>query len=626
MEPRKVRRVVIAATRSHVAAGLGAAGGRRSGGSTGAGRGADRGAVLRRGGAIVGMIVSAAVGALCVLAPSVAVADPLIAAAGDIACKSAPSTTGSSCHYGAVSDLIVNDPAITDVLAIGDVQYECGDYPFFLTYYDPTWGRFRSKTHPVPGNHEYDVRSSNSACDVGTTTAAKGYYDYFNGVGNQSGPAGSRSQGYYSFDVGTWHLVALNSNCSRVSCSAGSAQESWLRGDLAAHPDACILAYWHHARFASGSASKSVQPLWRALSDAHAAVVLSGHAHFYERFARLGPQASSSNSAEPVVDPNGIREFIVGTGGRSLFSFDAIRTGSEVRSKTYGVLKLGLHAGSYDWRFVAQGGASFTDTGSESCGAPTGTDQQPPTAPPSLTAGAASASKVDLGWAAASDNVGVTGYRIERRTAGGSFVQFATTGGTTTSYSDTQVTPSTSYDYQVRAVDAAANVSDPSPIASVRTPAGDLAFAPAADAKVRESFPGTNYGSDSLLETDRGTGVGAQSYLRFVVTGVSGAVQSARLRLYVSNGTSDGPAAVRVVDTTWAENAINWDNRPPLGAQLDDKPALATNTFTEYDVTAAVTGDGTYSFALGPTPTTDGADFRSREATSNPPRLLVTVP
>jgi hypothetical protein len=161
----------------------------------------------------------AAVSVLMLVLPSVARADPVIAAAGDIACKTASSATGSSCRYGPVSDLINGDPTITGVLPLGDLQYECGDYPFFQKYYDPTWGRFKSKSHPVPGNHEYEIRSSNSACDSTTTTRAKGYFDYFNGIGNATGPAGNRSQGYYSFDLAAWHLIALNSNCSRVSCS-----------------------------------------------------------------------------------------------------------------------------------------------------------------------------------------------------------------------------------------------------------------------------------------------------------------------------------------------------------------------------------------------------------------------
>jgi hypothetical protein len=556
------------------------------------------------------------------LSAPAAAADPQVAAAGDIACHSAPTTSGSSCHYGAVSDLIAGDPAVTVALPLGDLQYDCGDYPFFLRYYDPTWGRFKAITRPVPGNHEY---TTGSGCDPSTTVAAKGYFDYFNGVGSATGPAGDRSKGYYSFRVGSWLLVAVNSNCSKVSCSAGSAQESWLRAQLAAAAGACILAYWHHPRFSSRSgATTSVQPLWQDLYDAHAAVVLTGHDHFYERFARLGRTGSASDSLVPVVDPVGVREFVVGTGGDSLFSFGTIKPGSQTHSKTFGVMKLTLHDGGYDWRFVPEPGASFSDSGSDTCGSGGAPDQQAPTPPPALTATAATSGRVDLSWSAAADDRGVTAYRVERAVSGGAFAQLAETGPATT-YADTQVMPSTTYGYRVRALDAAGNVSGPSPVATVTTAAGARTFAAVADATVKQATPSTNFGTAGVLETDNGTGAAVQSYLRFDVSALSGPVTDARLQLYVANGTVDGPPAFAVADTAWTETGVTWATRPAIGPQLDDRPALASGAYTEYDVTAAVTGNGSYAFALGPTQTTDGADFRSREATSSPPRLVVTT-
>jgi hypothetical protein len=178
----------------------------------------------------VGVCAAMLLGGLLLMAPA-APAEPMVAAAGDIACKTAPTTSGSSCHYGAVSNVIASDPAVTHVLPLGDVQYDCGDYPLFLRYYDPTWGRFKGISHPVPGNHEYET---GSGCDPSTTTPAKGYFDYFNGVGNPTGPAGDRAKGYYAYQAGTWRMIALNSNCSKISCSTGSAQETWLRSELAA--------------------------------------------------------------------------------------------------------------------------------------------------------------------------------------------------------------------------------------------------------------------------------------------------------------------------------------------------------------------------------------------------------
>jgi acid phosphatase type 7 len=292
--------------------------------------------------------------------------DPVLAAAGDIACNSAPTTTGSTCHYGLTASAVTSDASITDVVTLGDNQYECSDYANVLRFYDPTWGVFRAKTHPAVGNHEYNTAPA-SGCDAGTTTAAKGYFDYWNGVDVGTGPAGDRTKGYYSYDLGSWHLVALNSNCARVGgCDAGSPQETWLRNDLAAHPAACTLAYWHHPRFSSGEHgdNPSVAALWEALYAAGADVVLNGHDHDYERFAAQTP----AGAPDPA---SGIREFVVGTGGKSHYAFRALRPNSEVHNgDTYGILKLTLHPQGYDWQFVPESGGTFTDSGSGSCHAP----------------------------------------------------------------------------------------------------------------------------------------------------------------------------------------------------------------------------------------------------------------
>ena len=295
--------------------------------------------------------------------------DPVVAAAGDIACRSAPITSGTSCHYGLTATAISSDPTITDILTLGDIQYECGDYPNLLRFYDPTWGLFRSRTHPAIGNHEYLAAPDNAACDPGSTVAAKGYFDYWNGIDVPTGPAGDRTKGYYSYDLGSWHVVALNSNCSKVGgCGPGSPQETWLRADLASHPAACTLAYWHHPRFSSGEHgdTATVAPLWDALYAAGADLVLNGHDHDYERFAPQTP----AGVADPVA---GIREFVVGTGGRSHYGVRAAQPNSEItNSDTFGILKLTLRAQGYDWRFVPEAGGQFTDEGSGACHAPPG--------------------------------------------------------------------------------------------------------------------------------------------------------------------------------------------------------------------------------------------------------------
>src|SRR6185369_5503418 len=218
----------------------------------------------------------------------------VIAAAGDIACGA--GSTGASCKQKETSDLIVTMNPIA-VLALGDVQYEEGSLTDFRNFYNPSWGRFLGKTYPSVGNHEY------------LTANASGYFDYYNGVGVATGRAGERSKGYYAFNVGAWRLYALNSNCSPAGgCGVGSPQEKWLRADLAANPKSCVLAYFHHPLYSSGGrATTAVRPLYQALYDNNAEVILTGHDHSYERFA---PQDANGNLNTTKV----IREFVVGTG------------------------------------------------------------------------------------------------------------------------------------------------------------------------------------------------------------------------------------------------------------------------------------------------------------------------
>ena len=215
---------------------------------------------------------------------------------------------------------------------------------------------FKDRTRPSPGNHEYE------------TPGASGYFTYFGAA------AGEPAKGYYSYDLGSWHVISLNSNCSSVAggCAAGSPQEQWLKADLAAHSNECTLAYWHHPRFSSGIHGDEafVGPFWDALYQAGADVVLNGHDHDYERFAPQNP----SGQADPA---QGISEFVVGTGGAELRNFRTIKPNSEVRvAQQNGVLKMTLHPDGYDWQFLTAPVGTIADTGSASChGAPSG----PPT-------------------------------------------------------------------------------------------------------------------------------------------------------------------------------------------------------------------------------------------------------
>jgi hypothetical protein len=198
--------------------------------------------------------------------------------------------------------------------------------------------------HPVPGNHEYEISAT-----------AEGYFAYFGAA------AGGNPNGYYSYDIGAWHMIALNSNCREVGgCTATSAQGKWLKADLATNPTDCTLAYWHHPRFSSSQTGTPLKPFWKMLYAGGVDVVLNGHVHNYERFAPQNPDG--------VADPQGIRQFVLGTGGHTNLGFKATpRANSEARnSSAFGILELTLRPGSYDWRFRSIND-SFTDSGSDTC-------------------------------------------------------------------------------------------------------------------------------------------------------------------------------------------------------------------------------------------------------------------
>ena len=276
--------------------------------------------------------------------------DRVIGAAGDIACDPTSRFYGrnppvaENCHDVATAELLKRANVDT-VLALGDNQYEDATLAEFRTSYARSWGALKEITYPVAGNHEYNTRG------------AAGHFQYFGRV------AGNPDEGWYSFDVGAWHLVALNSNCNAVGCFAGSEQEEWLRDDLSENPRRCTLAFWHEPLFSSGpeAENRSVRPLWNALYSAGADVVLNGHNHNYERFA---PQSPSGR----IDAARGIREFVVGTGGSNLQGFPNPQLNSEVRiPSTFGVLIMTLRTNGYDWNFTPELPDGQRDAGSGSC-------------------------------------------------------------------------------------------------------------------------------------------------------------------------------------------------------------------------------------------------------------------
>jgi hypothetical protein len=232
------------------------------------------------------------------------------------------------------------------VMVPGDLAYPDGSRENFECY-DKTWGRVKSRTRPSPGNHEFHA------------AGATPYFDYFGSA------AGDSKDGYYSYELGSWHIIVLNSECVAVGgCDAGSRQEKWMRADLAAHPVACTLAYWHKPLFSSGGAhgnDPEIKPLWQALYDANADVVVNGHDHDYERFAPQTPDGAADAA-------RGIREFVVGTGGKNHRPFGTPKPNSELRDATaFGVLKLTLKPNAYEWQFIPEAGKTFTDSGSGNC-------------------------------------------------------------------------------------------------------------------------------------------------------------------------------------------------------------------------------------------------------------------
>ena len=306
--------------------------------------------------ALVVCAAASTVGLVASVPRAAAATDPVVAAAGDIACAPPGTRTAAKCHQVATSNLLAGADA---VLPIGDEQYNCGQLSAFNQVYDPSWGRFNNVSHPVVGDNEYAGRGC-------STPGAAGYYTYFGDRASPREPGCTiNCQGYYSYDVGSWHVVALNSECTQPGvggCSASSPQTQWLKADLAAHPNTCTLAYFHRPYFSDkGGTVAKVKQLFTALYNGGADVLLVGHQHIYERFR---PQSPSGAAAT-----NGVRQFIVGTGGRSQTTpASPPPAGSEKQnSGTFGVLKLTLHPTSYDFQFVPEAGKTFTDTGTQAC-------------------------------------------------------------------------------------------------------------------------------------------------------------------------------------------------------------------------------------------------------------------
>jgi hypothetical protein len=394
--------------------------------------------------------------------------DPVFVGAGDIA---SCLRTGDEATARLLHNIVDTASSPTTVFTTGDNAYEDGTLSEYKTCYgrqtgtDPNWGEFKAITKPSPGNHEYQ------------TAGASGYFDYFSATpsapvpNTTANPGLTPGKGYYSYDLGSWHIISLNSNCSFVAgggCAAGSDQLVWLKDDLAAHPNACTLAYWHHPLFSSGSTSggnSNMKPIWEALYAAKADVVLNGHVHNYERFALQTPSG--------VADPaKGIREFVVGTGGYSLNSFKTNVANSQAKNAiANGVLKLMLHPTSYDWEFVPEAGKTFRDSGSDSCEPDGTTPTDPVPGPPTVISTSPASNTIGIATA----NVTAT---FSEDMMASSIITPATTfklvrlnaNGTTT-----KITAAVSYDTATKKaiLDPASNLSPGTYKATVTTGAQD---------------------------------------------------------------------------------------------------------------------------------------------------------
>ena len=289
--------------------------------------------------------------------------DPVIAAAGDIACdpndpnfKSGNGTV-NACAQMRTSNQLRTDPTVDLVLGLGDMQYACDDLGDYTLSYTPSWGVFNSIMYPVAGNHEYQTGTDlfGTTCPATNTTAAN-FFWYF---GAHADP--NDNGGHFSFDRGGWHIIGLNANCSKIGgCGASSPETLWFSNDLNTTTKACILAYWHQPLWTGLSSNDTrTKAWWDLLYARHADIVLNGHVHSYQRYRKLNPRGQP--------DPQGIREVVVATGGESQQTVSSSANPEpQVTFKAFGYLRIELHPTSYDASFVRYDG-KVLDTFSGTC-------------------------------------------------------------------------------------------------------------------------------------------------------------------------------------------------------------------------------------------------------------------
>ncbi|MBE0686639.1 MAG: DNRLRE domain-containing protein, partial [Anaerolineaceae bacterium] len=480
-------------------------------------------------------------------------------------------------------------------LYLGDV-YNKGTYTEFINWYgneQTFFGQFKSITNPIVGNHEYE------------NGEAPGYFDYWDNVPD-----------YYSYDAGGWHFIALNSNHSVVPVNSGSAQYQWLQSDLNSNSDKCTVVYFHHPLFNIGppSSTTELMDIWNLLAQSNVEIALTGHDHTYQRWSPLGI------NGQP--DPNGITQFVAGASGHGVQTIsktdDRVAFFSDANPGALGVLTLALNASGANFSYVNTAG-EIIDSGVIPCST-ANQDTQPPTIPGNVVVDVVNSTQAVVSWTNSTDNTGVAGYTVYRD---GIVIGNVSSGSA--SFRDIELLPEITYSFTVDAYDLAGNYSGQSNPVVVSTPPlpGTLIYSVESDAYVSSVNTTSNYGRATTLRMDASPDV--HSYLRFVVQGLAGnPIQSARLQIFSNTTSSLGFNVKEVLDNSWSEYSINYNNSPGLGNLITTSGSIASGSWVELDVTSYVTGEGIFSVGLDTT-SSSAMSVGSRESGVNSALLLIDL-
>lgn len=563
--------------------------------------------------------------------------DPVIAAAGDIACPGSSPRTSTKCRQADTADLL-GAGGYAAVLPLGDEQYNCGELAEFQRAYDPTWGAYNAVAHPIVGDNEY----AGSGC---STPGASGYYTYFGSRANPQDPSCTRAcQGYYSYDLGNWHLVALNSECNQAGvggCGASGPMATWLKSDLRQHANQCILAYMHRPYWGNGSVTTKFKPFVQILYDAGADLLLNGHVHYYQRFA---PQDPSSRS-----DPNrGLVQVTAGTGGvghAATIKTPVLPNVAVTNNKTFGVLQLTLHAASYDLSLVPESGATFTDSTSAGCHNASPPEPQPPTATTSsatdvTTTGATLGGTVN-------PNGAETTYSFEHGLTAsyGSTTQPASAGAGTSpvsaSASISGLLPGTTYHYRIAATNSAGtSQGSDQTFTTGSSSACTLSSVTAPDTGDTFVYAGStrnNYGTAAELKANNvGDPANERTmFLGFDTAGIVPAgctVTGVRLTMYTGQtAAQQQKISVYAQDaTTWSESGLTWANQPARGGQVAADLPFSLSTAgqqQDFDLPDGSWLSRTLATSVSITSPTGAAKlFAAKESTASPaPVLTLTL-